>query len=42
VLNWAPTLKIDLAKWPNIQAFVARVGARPKVQATLKAEGLIS
>jgi glutathione S-transferase len=42
VLNWAPRLKIDLAQWPNIQAFMARVGARPKVQATLKAEGLIS
>jgi glutathione S-transferase len=42
VLNWAPRLKIDLAKWPNINAFMARVGARPKVQATLKAEGLMA
>lgn len=40
VLNWTTPLKIDLATWPNIQAFVARVGARPKVQETLKAEGL--
>jgi len=41
VLGWTKPLKIDLAKWPNIQAYVGRVGARPAVQATLKAEGLI-
>ena len=41
VLNWTNPLKIDLSKWPNIQAFMARVGARPKVQETLKAEGLV-
>lgn len=41
VINWTRPLKIDLAKWPNIQAFVGRVAARPKVQATLKAEGLV-
>jgi glutathione S-transferase len=40
VLNWTNTLKIDLSKWPNIKGYVARVGARPKVQETLKAEGL--
>jgi glutathione S-transferase len=34
-------LKVDLAKWPNIQAYIARVGSRPKVQETLKAEGLV-
>lgn len=41
VLNWTNPLKIDLGKWPNIVAFMARVGARPKVQETLKAEGLV-
>jgi glutathione S-transferase len=41
VLNWANPLKIDLGKWPHIQAFMGRVGARPKVQETLKAEGLV-
>jgi glutathione S-transferase len=41
VLNWTNPLKIDLGKWPNLQAFMARVGARPKVQQTLKAEGLV-
>lgn len=41
VINWTHPLKVDLGKWPNIQAFMARVGARPKVQETLKAEGLV-
>ncbi len=41
VLNWTHPLKIDLGKWPNIQAYMGRVGARPKVQATLRAEGLL-
>ena len=41
VLNWTNPLKIDLGKWPNIQAYMGRVGARPRVQETLKAEGLV-
>lgn len=41
VLNWTNIHKIDLAKWPNIQAYMGRVGARAKVQETLKAEGLV-
>jgi glutathione S-transferase len=40
VLRWAPRVGIDTAKWPNITAFMDRVGARPKVQEALKAEGL--
>jgi glutathione S-transferase len=40
VLNWTNPLKINLGKWPNLQAYMGRVGARPKVQETLKAEGL--
>ena len=40
VTRWAPRVGIDLAKWPNITAFMDRVGARPKVQEALKAEGL--
>jgi len=40
VLNWTNFHKIDTSKWPNIQAFMKRVAARPKVQETLKAEGL--
>ena len=41
ILNWGGMHKIDLAKWPNIKAFHARIGARPKVQETMKAEGLL-
>jgi glutathione S-transferase len=40
VLRWPPRLGIDLAKWPHLQAYVARVAQRPKVQEALKAEGL--
>jgi len=41
ILSWTRPLKIDLAPWPNIKAYVERIGARPKVQETLKAEGLV-
>lgn len=41
VLNWSKPLKMDFSQWPNITAFIARVGGRPKVQETMKAEGLI-
>ena len=41
VLNWTRIHKIDLAKWPNIQAYVGRVGERPKVQQAMKDEGLL-
>jgi glutathione S-transferase len=41
LLNWTKFQGIDLARWPNLQAFQARVGARPKVQEALQAEGLL-
>lgn len=41
VLRWCGYHKIDLAQWPNIQAFFARAGERPQVQAAMRAEGLI-
>jgi glutathione S-transferase len=40
VVGWAKWVDIDLAKWPPIAEYVARVAARPAVQAALKAEGL--
>lgn len=40
VLNWHKPLKIDLSPWPNIKAYYERIGKRPKVQETMKAEGL--
>jgi glutathione S-transferase len=41
VLRWSPRIEIDLAKWPNVKAYVDRVAARPKVQEAMKAEGLV-
>lgn len=41
VVNWSNFLKVDLAPWPNVKAYMDRVRARPKVQEALKAEGLI-
>ena len=40
VLNWCQWVGIDLSKWPVLQDFMGRVGARPKVQEALKAVGL--
>ena len=41
ILNWSNFQKMDMGKWPNIQAYMGRVAARPKVQEALKAEGLV-
>ena len=40
VTNWAGTVKLDLAPFPNVRAFQERVAARPAVKAAMKAEGL--
>ena len=40
VSRWGSRVGIDIAKWPNLKAYVDRVTARPKVQEALKAEGL--
>jgi glutathione S-transferase len=40
-LNWSPFNGVDLAQWPTLTAFMARVGARPAVQEALAAEGLV-
>lgn len=41
VLNWLQHVGMDIARWPNLAAYVGRVAARPKVQEALKAEGLM-
>jgi glutathione S-transferase len=41
ILNWAPIVKFDMSRWPAITDYQKRVAARPKVQETLKAEGLV-
>lgn len=41
ILNWTAMHGIDLSRWPGLTAFVGRVAARPAVQETLRAEGLM-
>jgi len=41
MLRWTRFVAIDLAKWPVLAAYEARVAARPKVQEALVAEGLL-
>lgn len=41
VMRWSHFVGIDLAKWPVLTAYVARVAARPKVHQALVAEGLV-
>jgi glutathione S-transferase len=40
VVNWSNFLGIDLAAWPALKEFQARVAARPRVQEAMEAEGL--
>ena len=41
LLTWTKPTQIDLAKWPNLQAYNKRVAARPKVKEAMQAEGLL-
>jgi glutathione S-transferase len=41
VLCWTRTLKIDMAHWPALKQFMARVAARPAVVKAMRAEGLL-
>ena len=40
VLSWSAHANLDISKWPQLQRFVERVGARPHVIEARKAEGL--
>jgi glutathione S-transferase len=40
ILRWTDRFKIDLAKWPLLQNYMARIAARPAVKASLQEEGL--
>lgn len=42
VLSWSGHVGVDLAKWPVLTAYQARVGHRQKVQQALREEGLLS
>jgi len=41
MLTWTKHVGIDLARWPLLTAYKARVAARPKVREAMIAEGLI-
>ena len=41
MLTWTKHAGIDLGRWPALNDYFARVGARPQVQATLRQEGLV-
>ncbi|MBA3060029.1 MAG: glutathione transferase GstA [Gammaproteobacteria bacterium] len=41
VASWGKHVGIDIAGLANLSAFVARIGARPGVQAAMRAEGLL-
>jgi glutathione S-transferase len=40
IVNWSNFLGLPLSDVPNLKRYLARVAARPQVQAALKAEGL--
>lgn len=40
IVNWSNFLGLPLSDVPHLKAYLARVAARPQVQAALKAEGL--
>ncbi len=40
MMNWAKALKFDLSKYEELSGYIARVAARPAVDAALTAEGL--
>lgn len=41
ILRWSPFFAIDMARWPNLSAYMARIEARPAVRAALREEGLL-
>jgi glutathione S-transferase len=40
IVNWSSVLGLSLKAHPHLQAYLARVAARPQVRAALQAEGL--
>jgi glutathione S-transferase len=41
LLNWTQWTGIDRSRWPVLDRYVARIAARPEVQAALRVEGLL-
>jgi len=42
VLGWARFVKLDITELSQLQAFIARVAARPAVREAMRAEGLLA
>jgi glutathione S-transferase len=42
ILNWSSHAGMELAQWPVLQQYAARVSARPAVRRAMAAEGLIA
>lgn len=41
ILSWSPRVNVDLSTYAGIQRFLARMGERPAVRASLEAEGIL-
>jgi glutathione S-transferase len=41
IVSWSRLMRIELAPYPNLKAYMERIAARPKVQEALRAEGLL-
>ncbi|WP_348630038.1 glutathione binding-like protein [Mesorhizobium sp. Pch-S] len=40
IVGWSAFTKVDLTAFPQLRAFMDRVGARPNVRAAMQAEGM--
>jgi glutathione S-transferase len=41
IMTWRNNLKVDISAYKNLQAYLERVGARPKVREAMQEEGLL-
>lgn len=40
IVSWSPYAKVDLTAFPNVRAFLGRVGQRPAVRQAMQTEGM--